>query len=273
MIQNTVLIPQRNAHQHMARLLPRLESVLDQMSQPYEVIVIDDGSPPPAQQPLRQLQSLHPCLRVLRLDRHVGSGAALTAGIAAARGQVVVAIDPHGRYSLEDVPRLIQRLSRADAVFGCRRARRATRSLRALLQLPRRLARGLLVRDPRCLFWAARHEALEGLELSGRRYRHLPEMVARSGYRVGQLHVGQLPRGRTPGVERPHWRMTDWRELPLVGRWSRRAHPVTVTELVSATRRTIDSKHIRIDPAPQNGGRGAPPTDLPRVDDAGGRAD
>jgi glycosyltransferase involved in cell wall biosynthesis len=272
MIQHTVLIPQRNAHQRVAGLLPRLESVLGEMSGTYEVIVIDDGSPPPAQQSLRQLQSLHPCLRLLRLDRRAGSGAALTAGIAAARGQVIVAIDLHGRYSLDDVPRLIQRLSRADAVFGYRRAGYAARALRAVLQLPRRLARGLLVRDPRCLFWAARHEALEGLELSGGRYRLLPEIVALSGYRVGQLHVDQLPRDRTAGVEGPHGRMTVWSELPLVGRLGGRAHPVTVTELVRATRRTIDSKHLRIDPAPQPGVRGPAPTDVPRADDSGGRA-
>ena len=272
MLQHTVLIPQRNAHSRVAALLPRLESVLDQMSQTYEVIVIDDGSPSPIQQPLRQLQAEHPCLRVLRLDRHAGSGAALTAGIAAARGQVVVALDPNGRYSLDDVPRLIQRLARADAVFGCRRAGPVARSLRALVQLPRRMSQKLLVRDPRCLFWAARHEALEGLELSGRRYRQLPELVARSGYRVGELHVDQLPRGDSSAVERPHWHMTGWSELPLVGRFGGRALPITVTELVSATRRTIDSKHIRIDPAPQPGARGPAPSDVPRVDDAGGRA-
>ncbi len=273
MIQHTVLIPERNAHQLVAGLLPRLESVLDQMSRTYEVIVIDDGSPSPSQHPLRQLQSQHPCLRVLRLDRHAGPGAALTAGIAAARGQVVVAIDLHGRYSLDDVPRLIQRLSRADAVFGCRRNGYAVRGAAGRAATSATAGAGTLVRDPRCLFWAARHEALEGLELSGRRYRHLPEMVARSGYRVGQLHVDQLPRGRSPAVQKPHWRMTGWSELPLVGRLAGRTYAVTVTELVSTTRRTIDSKQIRIDPAPQPGTRLAAPTDSPRVDDAGGHAD
>jgi glycosyltransferase involved in cell wall biosynthesis len=192
MIDVTVLIPQREATEDVARLLPRLKRVLAQRERPCEIICIDDGSGTPCLSALRLLCQTT-SVRLLRLDRPAGLSAALTAGIAAAQGEVVVAIEASGQYEPEQIPWLLERLARADLVLGRRQVERSIKLRQALLQLPRRLLLGLEVRDPDCLFWAARREAIAGLDLQPGMHRFLGSLVTTRGYRVAEIHVDHQP--------------------------------------------------------------------------------
>jgi glycosyltransferase involved in cell wall biosynthesis len=216
MIHLTVLIPIRDEVDDVERLLPRLVRVLDQGERPYEIICIDDGSAPSMLAALRQLQRRTHSLRLLRLDRRSGLSAALGAGIAAARGDVVVAIEASGQYLPEQVPWLIERLARADVVFGRRHSLRSAKLWQSLVQLPRRLLLGLEARDPDCLFWAARREAIAGVDLQAGMHRFLGSLVNTRGFRVAEIHVDHQPLTADP-----------WRETASVGNllyvwWQRR---------------------------------------------------
>ena len=94
MIRYSVVIPQRDGATELARQLPRLAAVLDRLTLPYEVLVVDDGSTLETQRRLRELLTKHPDLRVLRLESPVGASSALSTGIAAARGEIVIAVEP-----------------------------------------------------------------------------------------------------------------------------------------------------------------------------------
>ena len=48
---------------------------------------------------------------------------------------------------------------------------------------------GIEVRHPDCLFWAARREAVAEIHLARGMRRYLPWMVARRGFRVGDIYV------------------------------------------------------------------------------------
>ncbi len=45
------------------------------------------------------------------------------------------------------------------------------------------------MRDPECLVWAARREAVAGVELPCGMYRYLATLVAARGFRVGEITV------------------------------------------------------------------------------------
>jgi hypothetical protein len=124
---------------------------------------------------------------------------ALTAGIAAVRGDVVVAMEAGPQYSAEQIALLVSYLSRADLVFGHRRRGRMAKAWHRVARIPRWLVWGLDVRDPACLFWAARHEAVAGLQLSRGMYRHLPLLVRSRGYRVGETYVKHQSGVRSAG--------------------------------------------------------------------------
>src|ERR1700682_103673 len=107
MVHYTVLIPQRNAAEAVGRQLPELCAVLSRLKFPYEVICIDDASDGPHRQLLEELLTRYSMLRILRLAEARGISAALSVGIAAARGDIVIAMAPGMQYRADQIPRLI----------------------------------------------------------------------------------------------------------------------------------------------------------------------
>ncbi len=188
----SILLPQRNAAEKIERQLPDLCAVLDRFGHKYEVLVVDDGSESRAVCALKKLVSLEPGLRVIRLDHPSGTSAALTAGIAAARGDTIVALEPGDAFSPEVIPDLVRHLVRADLVYGRRKRAGLAKSIHRLARTARWALLGLEVRDPGWLCWAARREAVEGLPLARGMYRYLSTLVSLRGFRVSEVPVVPL---------------------------------------------------------------------------------
>jgi hypothetical protein len=125
---------------------------------------------------------------------------AIVAGMRAARGEAVVVIEPGDRYSLSQVPAMLRALARADFVCGRRRRRGWSKLWERVTRLPRWLFLGRDIRDPDCLFWAARREVFNGLQLLPRLVRHLPSLAARHGFRVDNMYVEERPAVRVAGT-------------------------------------------------------------------------
>jgi hypothetical protein len=128
---------------------------------------------------------------------------AIVAGVRAARGQAVAVIEPGERYPVAQLAGLLRGLSRADFVCGRRRRQGWPKLAERLARLPRWLLLGLDARDPGCLFWAARREVFNDLQLVPRFVRHLPALVARQGFRVDSVYVEERMPARTAGPAAP----------------------------------------------------------------------
>jgi polyisoprenyl-phosphate glycosyltransferase len=87
-------------------LARRLDGVLAALPCRAQVIAVDDGSGEPTRRKLRELATADPRWTVLRLARNFGHQPAVTAGLAAARGDVVILLDG----DLEDPPELFPQL-------------------------------------------------------------------------------------------------------------------------------------------------------------------
>ena len=118
---------------------------------------------------------------------------AIVAGLRAAHGEAVAVIEPGDRYPIAQLPSLLRGLSRADMVCGRRRRRGWSKFVERISRFPRWLFLGLDTRDPDCLFWAARREAFNGLQVLPRLVPYLPSLVARHGYRVDSVYVSDRP--------------------------------------------------------------------------------
>ena len=122
------VIPCRNEARNLDMLLPSLCELLPRLADSWEVILVDDGSTDSTATVMRDWSEL-PGFRTIELSRNFGKEAALTAGLQAARGEVVVMMDA----DLQHPPALIAaRGSRwrdgADVVYA-QRAHRADESL------------------------------------------------------------------------------------------------------------------------------------------------
>jgi glycosyltransferase involved in cell wall biosynthesis len=207
MVHYTVLVPARDAADAVARLLPQLDGVLAALLLPYEILCVDDGSQSSAWRALEACRAGHPRLRLLRFDRPRGTSAALTAGLAASRGELVVGLSAEPCFELRLIPHLISRLSQYDLVVG-----EPERSLWQCATTPLRHLSRLLANERRrpCgreLFFAARREAVSRLGLIRRASSFLPAIVEHRGFRVCRMTIaeGLPPRGeqfRASWVER-----------------------------------------------------------------------
>ena len=185
----SVVVPQCDAGDQVRRQLPELCRTLNALGKAHEIVCVDAGS---ATSTLRLLQALmmeHAALRVLSIAEPCGLSAALNAGIAAARGDIIIAVECGDRYPASQIADLLHHLSRADLVVGQRRFHRIGKAWQRVTRLPRMLTVGLESKDPECLFWAARREAVEGLPMSRGMYRYLATLVARRGYRVTETYI------------------------------------------------------------------------------------
>jgi glycosyltransferase involved in cell wall biosynthesis len=191
MVHYSVIIPQRDCGEPLRRQVPRLRAVLHRLSLPYEILCVDDGSSQPTLDSLNELLGAEPALRLLRLAEPAGTSTALSAGIAAARGEILIAIEAGDHYSVDQVPHLIARLSRLDLVVGRLRLGAWRKFWHRVGRIPRWMLLGIEVRHPDCLFWAARREAVEGVHLARGMRRYLPWLVARRGFRVGDMYVNE----------------------------------------------------------------------------------
>lgn len=159
-----------------------------------EVVVADNGSRDDSRAVAAAAGA-----RVVLVDVR-GYGAALRAGIDAARGDVVVMADADLSYDLSDVPRFVRAVREgSDLVMGDRFAGGIERGAMPLMNrlvgnpvlswLGRRLT-GTDVRDFHCGMRAFRREAIVRLDLRTSGMEFASEMVARAalhGLRIGQI--------------------------------------------------------------------------------------
>jgi glycosyltransferase involved in cell wall biosynthesis len=128
-------------------LVGRLRPLLDAMDTTYEVVAVDDGSTDLTAALLQRYHREWPALRVVRLRANAGHQAAISAGLAHARGDFVATLDA----DLQDPPEVIAemlavaRRDGVDVVYGVR-ADRSTDSAfkrgsaRAFYRLIRRVS-------------------------------------------------------------------------------------------------------------------------------------
>jgi polyisoprenyl-phosphate glycosyltransferase len=99
----SVVVPVYGCSSCLEQLCQQLEASLSSLSDCYEIILVDDRSPDDAWSQLPSLQALHPAVMGIRLSRNYGQHIAITAGLAAAKGDYAVVMD----CDLQDPPSLI----------------------------------------------------------------------------------------------------------------------------------------------------------------------
>ena len=229
MVRYSVLLPVRDASPRASRLVTGLHEVLDRLILPYEIICILDGPNISRAEEFAPHAEPYGNLRVLRFDRPSGAGAALGAGIAASRGEVILGVSPETPIAVDHLLDLIGRLGRYDLAFA-QPARTAEQSLLdKLAAMPRWLTGRRAANHAGELFFAARREPMVGLALARGGIRLLPELVDQRGFRVCCVTIedGLPPRGARlqPGA---------WKRM-AARRHARRFAPYLAREHVDAS--------------------------------------
>ena len=117
----SIVVPMHNEAPVLAQFFERIEAATGGLGVAIEIICIDDGSRDETLSGLVQKAARDPRVKVIALARNFGKEAALTAGIEAASGDMVVPIDA----DLQDPPELIadfvtRWVEGYDVVYGAR---------------------------------------------------------------------------------------------------------------------------------------------------------
>jgi glycosyltransferase involved in cell wall biosynthesis len=222
----SVIVPVHDEERTVALLYEELDSALQPLDQPWEVVFVDDGSTDGSFAALTRLHDARDNVRVIRLRRNFGKATALSAGFAHAEGDILVTIDADLQDDPTEIPRLLAKLDEGfDLVTGWKAHRRDPLSRRVpskIFNWVTGRVSGLRLHDLNCGLKAYRVEVVKGLSLYGELHRFIPVLAHYRGHRIAELPVNHRARehGRSRyGVERYLRGFFDLLTVSFIGRY------------------------------------------------------
>src|SRR6266550_1060705 len=197
--QISVVIPLFNEEENVSALLDELFAELAKLERTFEVICVDDGSRDRTFGELSRIAAERRELRVIRFRLNFGQTAAMSAGIEAARGDVIVPMDGDLQNDPADIEKLLAKLDTGfDVVSGWRKNRQDRELGR---KLPSRIANrlisaisGVRLHDYGCSLKAYRRDVLRDVKLYGEMHRFIPIYASWQGARVSEMVVNHRAR-------------------------------------------------------------------------------
>ncbi|OGB44061.1 MAG: glycosyl transferase family 2 [Burkholderiales bacterium RIFOXYC2_FULL_59_8] len=118
------VIPAYNEARSLGALVPDILNALLALSEQIELIVVDDGSRDDTMAVMHSLCARYPQVSYLKLSRNFGKEPALTAGMDAAQGDVVILMDADGQHPVSLLPEMVaQWRAGFDVVYAVRSTR------------------------------------------------------------------------------------------------------------------------------------------------------
>ncbi len=195
----SIVAPIYNEEENVEPLCQRLNEVLSNLGIEYEIILVDDGSTDKSWNKLIECAGRFKGLRLIRLRRNFGQTAAMTAGIDAARGDVIITMDADLQNDPADIPLLLKKMEEGyDVVSGWRKDRQDTFLTR---KLPSMIANaiisyitGVKLHDFGCTLKAYRNEVMKNVRLYGEMHRFIPALAYWVGGTATEVVVSHHPR-------------------------------------------------------------------------------
>jgi undecaprenyl-phosphate 4-deoxy-4-formamido-L-arabinose transferase len=179
-------------------LYRRTVAALEQDGRSFEILFVDDGSRDGTFARLEHLHAADPRVRVVRFKRNFGQHPAMQAGLARARGEILVTMDGDLQNEPEDIPKLVRAVEAGSDVAS---GRRQTRHDSWGRTLPSRMINGMLRRftgvdisDFGCAFNAYRREVVEPMLGAIGKQKFTKALILSGGASVVEVDVGHAAR-------------------------------------------------------------------------------
>lgn len=182
-----LVIPIFNEVESIEQTYKNVCSVIDSLPHDFRFIYVDDGSNDGTVDSLRKISVNDPRLTVLQLSRNFGHQAALTAGMDASAGDVMISMDGDGQHPPEMIPQMIALIQNGYDIVQTQRMEDGGRSFKKITSnffywLINKIS-GTQVIQGAADFRAMNRDALNGLRSMNEYHRFLRGMISWMGYK------------------------------------------------------------------------------------------
>jgi glycosyltransferase involved in cell wall biosynthesis len=196
----SVTIPICNEAGNLKPLYDRVRVAMEQVGQPWELILVNDGSTDGSDELLDELAALDSHVKVVHFRRNFGQTAAMMAGFDFAHGDIIIPMDGDLQNDPADIPLLLAKLDEGfDVVSGWRKDRQDNALKRNLPSIMANrlisLVSGVQLHDFGCSLKAYRRDVIEGVRLYGEMHRFLPVYARWHGAEIAEVVVRHYARG------------------------------------------------------------------------------
>ena len=202
----SVFFPAYNEAANIGPLVEDAMRILPQLADPFEIIIINDGSSDGTDETAEALTARYPQVRAVHHPRNLGYGAALRTGFAEARHDLVFFTDADNQFKLDAISRFLPHAADHDLVVGYR-IRRMDPFHRLFIartyHLLVRLLFGLNVHDIDCAYKLINRRVFERIHLRSDGAFISSELLIRArsaGFSIHEVGVQHFP--RTQGVSK-----------------------------------------------------------------------
>lgn len=190
----SLFLPVLDEEENLRPMHAKIQSALDALGKTAEVIYVDDGSTDKSLEILKELAASDNRVRVISLRRNYGQTAAMSAGIDAAKGDILIPMDADLQNDPADIKRLLEKLNEGyDVVSGWRKNRQDKLISRKIpSQIANRIISwigGVPLHDYGCSLKAYRRDVIQDVRLYGEMHRFIPIYASWAGARVAEIPV------------------------------------------------------------------------------------
>jgi len=190
----SIFLPVLNEEENLRPMHAKVSEALTTLGKTAEVIYVDDGSTDRSLQILKELAAQDSRVRVISLRRNYGQTAAMSAGIDAARGDILIPMDADLQNDPHDIARLLEKLDEGyDVVSGWRKNRQDKLISRKIPSMIANkiisLISGVHLHDYGCSLKAYRRDVIQEVKLYGEMHRFIPIYASWAGARVTEIPV------------------------------------------------------------------------------------
>ena len=199
----SAFFPAYNEEKNITKTIKDAEKVLEQVSENYEIIVVDDGSSDKTCEVVEKLSEDNEKIRLVRHEVNKGYGHSIRTGFKSCKYEWIVFTDSDGQFDFSEFPNFIneQRNTQADLVVGYYHKRKVSffRKVNSFFwQLLIRALLGLKVRDIDCGFKFIRKEVIDRMTLTSERGAFIStEFLTKAkenGHKMVEIPITHYPR-------------------------------------------------------------------------------
>ncbi len=189
----SIIVPVLNEHESLPQLHAEISRTGEQHGVELEVIFVDDGSRDGSWDVIRELAAKDSRVSGIRFRRNFGKAAALTAGMSAARGDLLMMMDADLQDDPAEIPNFLAKLNEGCDVVNGWKERRLDPWHKVY---PSRVFNGMIgwltgleLHDHNCGLKLFRAAVFREITVYGELHRFIPVLAHARGFRVTEIPV------------------------------------------------------------------------------------